>query len=61
MDFYNFEKYNDVFCFEKLSNDYQPLLRIYEDNYKTSLNGFLKEYEENTELRFIESQLYFCT
>jgi uncharacterized protein (DUF2164 family) len=60
MDFYNFEKYNDIFCFKKLSNDYQPLLRIYKDNYQTSLNTFLKEYEENTELRFIESQLYFC-
>jgi len=60
MDFYNFEKYNDVFCFEKLANDYQPLLKTYKDNYQTSLNTFLKEYEENTELRFIESQLFFC-
>ena len=60
MEFYNFEKYNDPFCFEKLSQDYQPLLRIYQDNFNNSLNEFLKEYEENTELRFIESQLYFC-
>lgn len=60
MDFYNFEKYNDVFCFKKLANDYQPLLKTYTDNYQTSKNAFLKEYDENTELRFIESQLYFC-
>lgn len=60
MDFYNFEKYNDVFCFKKLANDYQPLSKIYNDNYQASKNAFLKEYEENTELRFIESQLYFC-
>lgn len=60
MEFYNFEKYNDVFCFKKLSQDYQPLLKIYESNYKTSLNTFLKEYEENTEFRYIESQLYIC-
>lgn len=61
MDFYNFEKNNDVFCFEKISFDYQPLFRVYKDNYKYSLSAFLKEYEENTEQRFIESQLYFCT
>ncbi|MBC7642863.1 MAG: RteC domain-containing protein [Flavobacterium sp.] len=60
MDFYNFEKYNDVFCFKKLENDYQPLLKTYTDNYQTSMNTFLKEYGENTEFRFIESQLYFC-
>lgn len=60
MDFYNFEKYNDVFCFKKLANDYQPLLKAYTDNYQTSMNTFLKEYKENTEFRFIESQLYFC-
>jgi hypothetical protein len=60
MDFYNFEKYNDIFCFKKLNNDYQPLLKTYKDNYKTSLHSFLIEYEENTEIRFIESQLYIC-
>jgi hypothetical protein len=60
MDFYNYEKYNDVFCFKKLANDYQPLLKTYTDNYQTSKNTFLNEYSENTELRFIESQLYFC-
>lgn len=60
MDFYNFEKYNDVFSFKKLDNDYQPLLKTYKDNYQTSLNTFLNEYEENTEPRFIESQLFFC-
>lgn len=60
MDFYNFEKYNDVFSFGKFNQDYQPLLRIYKDNYQTSLNTFLKEYDENTELRFLESQLYLC-
>lgn len=60
MDFYNFEKYDDFFSFKKLANDYQPLFSVYKDNYETSLNEFLKEYEENTELRFIDSQLYFC-
>ncbi|QIH39733.1 hypothetical protein G7A72_13335 [Flavobacterium sp. Sr18] len=60
MDFYNFEKYNDLFSFEKLNGDYQPLLKTYKGSYHTSMNTFLKEYEENTELRFIESQLYFC-
>lgn len=60
MDFYNFEKHNDLFCFEKLHGDYQPLFKTYKDSYQTSMNTFLKEYQENTELRFIESQLYFC-
>lgn len=60
MDFFNFEKHNDVFCFKKLNNDYQPSLKIYKNNYETSLNSFITEYDENTELRFLESQLYFC-
>jgi hypothetical protein len=50
----------EAFYFTKLSGDYQPSLRIYKNNYLTLLNTFLKEYEENTELRFIENQLFFC-
>lgn len=63
MDFYNFENENEneIFYFEKYSETYQPTLKIYRDNYKSSLSLFLSDYVENTELRFIETQLQLCT